>query len=152
MPNPSIILRNVEEGLHSVIVSLIDVQREFQKVGENMKDETFKEYFLAESLKYAEFRGDIEAVLRHVGMHDLVETGSVSGFIFRVWAGLQAKLQEGDHALLITAEQVSGETVQTYRDVLDKELPLPVRQLLSSQAAYLEGSREYIKSARDCSR
>jgi hypothetical protein len=36
-----------------------------------------------------------------------------------------------------------------YKDALDQEPPLPVRQLLSSQAAYIEGSHDYVKAARD---
>jgi uncharacterized protein (TIGR02284 family) len=149
MVNASTTLRNVEDALRSVIVSLIDAQRGYQKLGETVKDDLLKNYFLAESLICAQFRGDLEAVLHQEGMHDIVETGSVSGAIYHMWAGLQAKLHEGDHALLVTAEQAGGDTVRAYRDALDKELPLPVRQLLSSQAAAIEDSHDYVKEARD---
>jgi uncharacterized protein (TIGR02284 family) len=151
MANSSTTLRNVnvEDTLRSVIVSLIDDQRFFQKLGETVKDDLLKKYFLAVSLKCAQFRGDLETALHQEGMHDIVEAGSVSGVIYHMWAELQAKLHEGDHALLVTAEQAGGDTARAYRDALDKELPLPVRQLLSSQAAYIEGSHDYVKAARD---
>jgi len=152
MKNPSAAHRNIEDTLRSIIVGLIDAQKGFQRLGENLKDEMLKKYFLWESLKRAAFRGQLETVLYQQGMHDIVEGGTLGGVIYRMWAGLQAKLHEGDHSLLNTAEQAEVDTVQTYRDALDKELPLPVRQLLSSQAAYIEGSLDYIRSARDSSK
>ena len=151
MLNPSTTFRNVEDTLRSVIVSLIDAQRGFQKLGEAMKDDLLKNYFLAESLKCAQFRGDLETVLHEQGMHDIVEAGSVSGAIYHMWTGLQAKFHEGDHALLITAEQGGGDTLRAYREALDKELPLPVRQILSSQAAHIDDLLDYVKAARDSS-
>jgi len=152
MKNPSATHQNVENTLRSIIVSLIDAQKGFQRLGENLKDEMFKKYFLWESLKRAAFRGQLEAVLHQEGMRDIVEGGTLGGAISRMWASLQAKLHEGDLALLITAEQAEIDTVQSYRDALDKELPLPVRQLLSSQAAFIEGSLDYIRSARNGSK
>jgi uncharacterized protein (TIGR02284 family) len=119
MVNASTTLRSVEDALRSVIVSLIDAQRGYQKLGETMKDDLLKNYFLAESLICAQFRGDLEAVLHQEGMHVIVETGSVSGAIYHMWAGLQAKLHEGDHALLVTAEQAGGDTARAYRDALE---------------------------------
>ena len=90
MINPSVTHRNVQEVIRLIIVSLIDAQKGFQKLGENVKDEMLKKYFLTESLKRSEFRGQLETVLHQEGMHDIVEGGSVSGAIYRVWAGLQA--------------------------------------------------------------
>ena len=55
MSNPSNTLLEVEETLHSVIDSLIDSQKEFQKIGEELNDPTLKLYFLDESLQRAEF-------------------------------------------------------------------------------------------------
>ena len=149
MSTASNTLKETEEALRLVIRNLIDGQEGHKKIAEELKDETLRRYFLAESLKRAQFRGDLETVLHQEGMHDIVEGGSVSGAIYHMWAGLQAKLHEGDHALLVTAEQAGGDTVRAYREALDKELPLPVRQLLSSQAAAIEDSHDYVMEARD---
>ena len=95
MKNPSATHQNVEDTLRSIIVSLIDAQKGFQRLGENLKDEMFKKYFLWESLKRAAFRGQLEAVLHQEGMRDIVEGGTLGGAISRMWASLQAKLHEG---------------------------------------------------------
>jgi uncharacterized protein (TIGR02284 family) len=149
MSNPSNTLLEVEEALRLVIESLIDAQEGFQKIGDELKDETLKVYFLAESLKRAQFRGDLETVLHQEGVHDIKESGTVAGTIHRVWGDLKAKLGGGDHALLESAEQGEDAAKKAYADALDRELPLPIRTLLETQQAHIESSHDYVKAARD---
>ena len=151
MSNSSNTVHEVETTLRSVIESLIDGQEGFQKIGENLKDETLKHYFLAESLKRAEFRGNLETLLHEEGIHDINESGTTSGAVHRAWAELKAKLGGGDHTLLATAEQGEDQAKAAYHAALDKELPFPVRQLLVTQAAHIEASHDYVRAARDSS-
>ncbi len=141
--------KEVKETLHSVIESLIDGQEGMQKIGEHLKDETLKTYFLAESLKRASFRGDLEAMLHTEGDHDAKESGSVSGAIHRTWADLKAHLGGGDHTLLETAEAGEDAAKKAYKDALAKDLPLPVKQLLTGQYDHIQESHDYVKAARD---
>ena len=152
MSNPSTTLHETEATLRSVIENLIDGQQGFQKIAEDLKDETLKRHFLAESLKRAEFRGELETVLHQEGIHDIKESGTPSGAILRVWAELKSKLGGGDHTLLVTAEQAEDEAKAAYRDALNKELPFPVRQLLTTQSAHIQTSHDYVKAARDNSK
>ncbi len=142
-------INEVEETLRSVIESLIDGQEGFQKIGDNLKDETLKRCFLAESLKRAQFRGDLEEVLHQEGIHDVKEKGSVSGAIHRAWGDIKTKLGGGDHTLLETAEQGEDAAKKAYADAMQKELPLPIRQILATQAAHIQSSHDYVKAARD---
>jgi len=148
MSNPSNTLLEVEETLRSVIDSLIDGQKEFQKIGEELRDPTLKLYFLDESLQRAEFRGDLETILHQDGVHDIKEAGSVSATVQRVWGELKAKLGGGDHTLLETAEKAEVKSVEAYAKALDQILPFPVRQLLSSQSAHVQLFHDYVKAAR----
>ena len=152
MPNPSATLKEVEEALHNVIETLIDSQEGFQQIGDQLKDETHKRYFLAESLKRAQFRGDLETVLHQEGIHDIKESGTASGAVRRTWANLKHKLGGGDHTLLETAEQGEDAAKAAYEDTLNRELPLPIRQLLTTQSAHIHASHDYVKAARDSSR
>jgi uncharacterized protein (TIGR02284 family) len=149
MSNPSNTLREVEAALHLVIENLIDGQQGFQTIGEELRDDTLRRYFLAESLKRAQFRGDLETVLHQEGVHDVKESGSLSGTVYRTWGSLKSKLGGGDHALLETAEQAEDEAKKAYADAMERELPVPIRQLLSTQAAHIESSHDYVKNARD---
>ncbi|MGA3046291.1 MAG: PA2169 family four-helix-bundle protein [Terracidiphilus sp.] len=149
MSQTSYTVHEVETTLRSVIQSLIDGQEGFQRIGDYMKDETLKHYFEAESLKRAEFRGELETVLHQEGIHDIKESGTTKGALQRAWVDLKSKLGGGDHTLLVTAEQAEDEAKAAYKDALEKELPLPVRQLLSTQSAHIQASHDYVKAARD---
>jgi len=148
MSNPSATLLEVEETLHTVIDSLIDGQKEFQKIGDDLQDPTLKLYFLEESLKRAEFRGDLETILHQEGVHDIAESGSVTATLQRTWGELKAKLGGGDHTLLETAEKAEAKAIQVYGAALDQKLPFPVRQLLSAQSAHVQLFHAYVKAAR----
>jgi uncharacterized protein (TIGR02284 family) len=152
MSNPSNTVHEVESTLRSVIETLIDGQEGFQKIGEELKDPTLRRYFLEESLKRAEFRGNLETVLHQEGVHDVKESGTASGALHRAWGEFKVKMGGGDHTLLETAEQGEDAAKKAYKDAMEKGLPLPVRQLLSTQAAHIHASHDYVKAARDSSK
>ena len=69
----------VESALKSVIQVLDDGQKGMAELGESLKDETLKRYFLAESLKRASFRGDLESELHRQGVKDVHASGTAVG-------------------------------------------------------------------------
>jgi len=149
MPSDSAKQNEVKRALHSLISTLQDSQKGFADIGEHLKDDTLKRYFLAESLKRANFRAELENELHRQGEHDVKESGTAAGAIHRTWGDLKAKLGGGDHTLLETAEQGEDEAKKAYKDALAQELPLPVHQLVSDQQAHILTSHDYVKRARD---
>jgi uncharacterized protein (TIGR02284 family) len=139
----------MQRALNSLISALLDSQKGFADIGEHLKDETLKRYFLAESLKRASFRGDLEEVLHQSGVHDIKESGTTAGALHRTWGDLKAKLGGGDHTLLETAEQGEDEAKKAYADALSQDLPLPIRQLIGEQQAHILTSHDFVKSHRD---
>jgi uncharacterized protein (TIGR02284 family) len=149
MSSPSKDLKEVESALRSVIQTLIDGQEGFKSIGVQLKDEALKEYFLAESLTRAQFRGVLESILHQEGVHDVKESGTIAGTALRTWGDLKATLGGGDSSLLSTAEEAEGQTMAVYSKAVESYLPLPVRQVLTTQFAHIEKSHEFIKAARD---
>jgi len=145
-----------KEELESVLKSVINVLEDGQKgmaeIGEHLKDETLKRYFLTESLKRANFRGELENVLHRHGVADVHESGTAAGAIYRAWADLKTKLGGGDHTLLETAEEGEDDARQAYKDALDENLPLPIRQLLVEQQTQILTSHDFIREQRDALR
>jgi uncharacterized protein (TIGR02284 family) len=141
--------QEMERVLLDVIQALQDSQKGFATIGEHLSDDRLKRFFLAESLKRANFRAELENELHHAGMADVSETGTVSGALHRAWAELKSRLGGGDHALLETAEQGEDEAKKAYQDALAKELPLPVRQLLTEQQAHVLAAHDFVKAHRD---
>jgi uncharacterized protein (TIGR02284 family) len=149
MSNPSNKLKESESVLKEVIDVLHDSQLGFAHLGEHLKDEQLKRYFLAESLKRANFRGELENELHRDGMHDVKSEGTVAGTLHRVWGDLKAKVGVSDHQLLETAEQGEDAAKKVYADALEQELPHPVRQLLVEQQTHILASHDYVKAHRD---
>jgi len=141
--------QETEKVLLEVIKILNDGQKGFADIGEHLKDDTLKRYFLAESLKRANFRAELENELHRAGIADVKEGGTASGTVHRIWGDLKAKLGAGDHSLLETAEQGEDVAKKAYKDALEKELPLPIRQLLSEQQAHVNNSHDYVRDHRD---
>ncbi|CAN5563503.1 PA2169 family four-helix-bundle protein [soil metagenome] len=139
--------------VHLVLKGLINVLQDSQKgfadIGEKLKDETLKHYFLAESLKRANFRGELEAELHREGVHDVNETGTTAGTIHRVWGDLKAKFGADDHGLLETAEQGEDVAKKAYEEALKQELPLPVRQLIAEQQEHVIKSHDFVRDHRN---
>ena len=140
----------VEKVLKGVINVLQDGQKGFADLGEHLQDDTLKRYFLAESLKRANFRAELENELHRHGVKDVHEEGTTLGTLHRTWGDLKAKiLSASDHELLATAEQGEDKAKATYRDALQQELPLPLRQLLTEQQAHVISSHDFVRDHRD---
>ena len=137
-----------QAALKAVINSLEDSQKGMAEIGERLKDEDLKRFFLAESLKRANFRGELENELHRHGVADVKESGTVTGALYRAWAGLKASLGGGDQSLLATAEEADEQSRNAYKDVLNVDLPVPVRQLLVEQQTQILTARDFIRDAR----
>ena len=151
MGHPSKDLIEAEGVLRTVIETLIDDQEGFQTIGEALEDAPLKNYFLAESLKRAGFRGELENILHREGVRDLHETGTPAGTFLRLFTGLKAALGAGPRALLQSAEEAEDAANDAYDDALDKFLPAPIREVLIRQAAHIKASHDRLKAARDAS-
>ena len=140
----------LEKVVKGVINILEDGQKGFADIGAHLQNETLKRYFLAESLKRANFRAELENELHRHGIHDVHEEGTTAGTLHRAWFDLKEKLHASDdHSLLTSAESAEDEAKRVYADALTQELPLPLRQLLTEQNAHVLSAHNYIRDHRD---
>jgi uncharacterized protein (TIGR02284 family) len=149
MGSPSKDLVEAEGTLRVVIENLIDAQEGLLKIGEEIKDETLKRFFLAESLKRAQFRGELESILHQEGVRDVKETGTTAGAFVRVWTGLRAKLGGSEAGLLEAAEEAEHAMMEAYEHALENSLPSPMKEVLAEQALSVVASHNAIRKARE---
>ena len=135
--------------LKSVANSLEDSHKGFTDLGEHLKDEHLKAFFLAESLKRASFRGDLENEMHRMGVADVSDTGTAAGALHRAWGDLKAKFGTSDHDILATAEQGEDVAKKAYKDALEQPLPLPIKEILMTQQAHVIASHNHVRDHRD---
>jgi uncharacterized protein (TIGR02284 family) len=149
MPQPSRDALQSENAVQCVIEILIDSQEGLVTVGERLQNHTLKCYFLAESLKRAQFIGQLETALRQRGVSRIRERGSAAATLHRTWARLKTRFVGGDHTLLVTAEQGEDVVTDIYSRAKEVCLPTAIHQILTAQGAHIRLAHDYVKSARD---
>jgi uncharacterized protein (TIGR02284 family) len=149
MGSPSKDLVEAESALRLVIENLIDAQEGMLKIGEEAIDEALKTFFLAEALKRAQYRGELENILHREGVRDIHESGTAAGTFVRAWTGLRAKLGGGDAGLLQAAEEAEHTMIESYNDALGNDLPAPIREVLTQQSRWIVASHNAIRAARE---
>ena len=144
----------VEAAIEAVMQNLTDSQEALVEIGEKLEDPKLKHFFLAESLKRAEFRGELESALNQEGVSEMRERAGTGNALHRAWSDLRFRLRftlrtGGDRTLLATAEQGEDAAREVYGNAINSRLPQPIRQLLSAQAAHIRKAHDFVKAARN---
>jgi uncharacterized protein (TIGR02284 family) len=135
--------------LYTVIQSLIDSQEALVEVGERLEDKDLKRFFLAESLKRAEFRVELESALNQEGVADLCEGEAAPGPVQSALTHLRLRSHEACFdALMATAELGEEAARQAYAHAINTILPPSIEKLLTSQASHISESHNFLKAAR----
>ena len=140
--------KELHATLRSLIRVLSDSQRGMAEIGERLKDQTLRRYFLMESLRRANFRAELENVLHRDGVADVQEGGTAAGALYRAWAGLKSALGAGDEAMLGVAEHAEEEARDAYREALNAQLPVPIRQTVVEQRTHILIAHDYLREQR----
>lgn len=140
-------LERVESAVYSVVQSLIGSQEALVEIGEKLQDLAMKRFFLTESLKRAEFLGELESVLNQEGVSDMRDDGPEARAVNRAWAGLRFKLRADERTLLATAAQSESVAAEIYEAAMKNLMPGPLRRVLASQALHIRESQRFVKAA-----
>ncbi|AXC16046.1 hypothetical protein ACPOL_6836 (plasmid) [Acidisarcina polymorpha] len=149
MADEADLVKRIEETLRAVIDTLIDGEEGFRLLGQALKDDSLKALFLAEAETRADFHRTLEEALHQIGVADATETGTVIGMIHRSWGDIKAKLGSTDRDLLETACQGEESALQSYKLALEKELLMPIRQVLIKQQSHVGETLKYLQLAAE---
>ncbi len=138
--------------LKDLVQTLHDGQEGFHTASEAVKNSNMKEVFGRLSLQRAKFAGELQSELLALGEKDPQKEGStVAGTLHRGWLNLRAALTSGKpHAILEEAERGEDAAKKAYKEALDRDdLPTPIREILTSQAAEVQKAHDEVKALRD---
>ena len=139
-------MSDIQEPLKTVIQILHDSHKGFSDIGEHLKDQQARSFFLQEASTRHTFERELKTA---VGAHEDVG-GTVAGPVHRAWGDLKANLGGGDHTLLATAEQGEDAAKKAYEEALKSDkLPGMVRELLIRQQGHIRQAHDRVKMMRD---
>jgi uncharacterized protein (TIGR02284 family) len=143
-------VEQAKSAIYMVIEELIDSQEALVEIGEKLGDRTLRRFFLTESLKRAQFRNKLEALLNQEGVSEIRKSPSIDSAEHPAWWRLRRSMLIGDDFLLLAKAERSEDTVQkTYANAISAYLPQAIRGVLSTQVAHIQRSRNYVRAALD---
>jgi len=139
-------MSDIQEPLKTVIQILHDSHKGFMDIGEHLKDQQARSFFLQEASTRHTFERELKTA---VGADEDVG-GTVAGPVHRAWGDLKANLGGGDHTLLATAEQGEDAAKKAYEEALKSDkLTGNVRELLIRQQGHIRQAHDRVKMMRD---
>jgi len=123
----------IRSTLNDLIETCKDSQEGFHRAAEKLKDQEAHTLFLKFYLQRAEFAGELQAEVTHIG-GEPATSGSTAGAIHRGWVNLKTALAaDTDLAILDEAELAEEAALKNYIAALRKHLPSDLQSIVSRQ-------------------
>ena len=142
--------KEVISTLNDLIQTLKDGQDGFQQAASGVDDSQLKSTFLRFSTQRSKFAGELQGEVVHLGDPDPEDSGSVTGAAHRTWTSIKGAVTNRDsHAILAEAERGEDSAVAAYKDALQKDLPAPIKDIVSRQQTEVKAAHDKVRSLRD---
>jgi uncharacterized protein (TIGR02284 family) len=142
--------KEIISTLNGLIETLKDGQEGFRQSASGVDDPQLKTVFDAFSLQRSRFAGELQNEVVRLGDSDPEDSSSTAGALHRTWINITSAVTSRDrHYILAEAERGEDSAVSAYQEALQKELPGPVRDIVSRQAAEVKMAHDKIRNLRD---
>ena len=136
--------------LNSLIETLKDGQEGYKQSASGVDDPKLKTIFDTFSLQRSKFAGELQSEVVTMGDPDPEDASSVTGSMHRAWINVKSAVTNRDrHAILAEAERGEDAAVSAYQKALEKNLPAPIRRIVSRQSAEVKEAHDRIRALRD---
>ncbi len=143
-------MANDDQSVKHLIAVLRDGEKGFVDVGEHLKNNEHRSFFMEESKVRGSYAGELERAVNRVTDADVHETGTAAAAVHRTWGDIKARLGGGDHTLLETAEQGEDAAKKAYQQALDDPaISDTIRALIAQQFEHVKRSHDTVRGFRD---
>ena len=138
--------QHIVDSLHKLIELNKDSDRGYKEASENIEDPELKTILYRLSQQRAEFRGDIEEILRKDYRDDASPSDSFLSKLHRGWMDFKSALSSNDNEAILS-ECIRGEehAIETYGEELSEHLPKYIEEQLNTQLTLIKGALSQIK-------
>lgn len=142
--------KEIISTLNDLIATLKDGQEGFKQSASGVDDPQLKTLFDTYSLQRSRFAGELQSEVTRMGEDEPEDSGSASGAMHRAWINIKSAVTNRDrHAILAEAERGEDSAVEAYQEALQKDLPAPVRDIVSRQQTEVKAAHDKIRNLRD---
>ena len=134
--------------LERLIATNRDGQAGYRDAAEHIQNSELKGYFNEQSIERAQFAGQLESEVQRLGQLEPQDRGSAGAALHRAWIDFKSSLGAGDQSILASVEQGEDVARGTYEDVLAKQLPDHIAQVIRSQAQGIFAAHDHVKLLR----
>ena len=136
----------VVDSLHKLIELNKDSDRGYKEASENIEDPELKTILYRLSQQRAEFRGDIEEILRKDYHDNANPSTSFLSKLHRGWMDFKSVISSNDNQAVLD-ECIRGEehAIETYGEELSGHLPKYIEEQLNAQLTLVKGALNQIK-------
>ena len=142
--------KEIISTLNGLIETLKDGQEGYKQSASGVDDPQLKTLFDTLSLQRSKFAGELQNEVVNMGDPDPEDASSVTGSMHRAWINVKSAVTNRDrHAILAEAERGEDAAVSAYSDAMEKNLPAPIKELVSRQSAEVKVAHDKIRALRD---
>jgi uncharacterized protein (TIGR02284 family) len=142
--------KEIISTLNNLIETLKDGQEGFRQSASGVDDPQLKTIFDNLSLQRSKFAGELQSEIVKLGDPDPEDSSSTTGAMHRAWINVKSAVTNRDrHAILAEAERGEDTAVAAYKDAMEKDLPAPIRDIVSRQSAEVKAAHDKVRNLRD---
>ena len=135
--------------LNNLIETCEDGEQGFRTCSEDEGNQSRKILFMDRALQCAASAHELQGLVRNLGGHPKT-SGTVKGAMHRRWIDVKAAIHgKDDEGILDECERGEAGALHNYRDALNKDLPIQIRDVVERQYQGALRNHEMVKHLRD---
>lgn len=147
-------MENANEKVIGVLKKLIETCRDgqngYREAAEHTKSPQIRQFFNQQSIERAQFAGELENELIHLGIHNPEHRGTLSGAFHRAWFDLKEKVTGRDDSILDSVATGEDRATHAYEEVLQTgHLPVNLYNLIRRQAVHVIDAHNRVRDMRN---
>jgi uncharacterized protein (TIGR02284 family) len=147
-------MENANEKVIHVLEKLIetcrDSQNGYRDAAEHTKSPQLRQFFNQQSIERAQFAGQLENEVIHLGDHNPERKGTVSGAIHRAWFDLKEKFSGNEESILNSVESGEDTAKHEFEQALQEgHLPVNIYTIVRQQATHVVAAHDRVRELRD---
>jgi uncharacterized protein (TIGR02284 family) len=140
---------DVISTLNDLIETCKDGEKGFATCADKATSPEVKTMLNEGARRCAESASELQSEVRRLG-GDPDKGGSMSGALHRGWSSLKGSVTGNDDgSILEEVERGEDVAVESYRNALDKDLPIDVRSIVERQYLGAEENHDRVRTLRD---